>query len=98
MGLSCPVCGKRAHIRTSRPLSDAVTEQYYACLNTKCRAVFVGLIEVSRIVGESLLPMDVQAEYSKRIRRSRRPAADRPPEVDPRQMSFIGILAPPPKP
>lgn len=93
MGLHCPVCGKRAHIRTSRPLSDMVTEQYYACLNPKCRTVFVGLVEVSRIVGESLLPTDVQAEFSKQIRRSRR-AIERPQEADPRQMPLTGIPAP----
>lgn len=66
MSFPCPACGTNAHVRTSRPLSTAVSEQYLHCVNPMCECVFKTLIEVNVIVGESRLPeSEVPPDYLK---------------------------------
>jgi hypothetical protein len=56
MSMCCPACGTISNVRTSRPLSVTVQEQYLKCSNPDCQCVFVSLTEAVRIVGYSLLP------------------------------------------
>lgn len=88
MSMHCPVCGHMAHVRTSRPLSDTVREQYLHCTNARCQTVFKGLVEVSTIVGPSLLPIDEQTPASLHLPRSPR---THPPPPPPGQMTLTGI-------
>lgn len=91
MSMHCPVCGHVAHVRTSRPLSETVREQYLHCTNARCQTVFKGLVEVSTIVGPSLLPIDEQTPASRRLPRSQR---THPPPPRPGQMTLHGIEPP----
>lgn len=54
--MHCPVCGDSAHIRTSRKVSHKSREFYFQCTNEACSHVFVGILEVTHSVGDSLLP------------------------------------------
>jgi hypothetical protein len=92
MSMHCPVCGQMAHVRTSRPLSETVREQYLHCTNERCQTVFKGLVEVSTIVGPSLLPPDEQSPVSRRLPRS---ARTHPPPSLPGQLTLPDIPAPP---
>jgi YHS domain-containing protein len=59
MAMDCPVCGAKAHIRTSRSMSTITREQYYHCTNPACSHVFVAVVSIIRTVGESLLKQTV---------------------------------------
>ena len=73
MKLHCPVCGHAARIRTSRPMSETTRDLFMECGNQQCRAVFQAMVEVTKIIGESLLNLDLQSEASPRLLHSRRP-------------------------
>ncbi len=55
--MHCPICGETAYIRTSRKVSNKSREFYFQCINEACSHVFVGILEVTHSVGDSLLPM-----------------------------------------
>lgn len=64
MSMPCPACGTSSNVRTSRPMSVTVSEQYLHCLNPMCQCVFKTLIHVSSVVGHSLLPeSEIPADY-----------------------------------
>ena len=64
MSMPCPACGTKAYIRTSRPLSTTVTEQYLHCTNPHCQCVFKSLQNACVVVGKSLLPdSEIPPEY-----------------------------------
>lgn len=46
MRLRCPECGSRAGTRTSRAISETITEAYFDCANPECGCRFKVLAEV----------------------------------------------------
>lgn len=89
MSLHCPTCGEPARVRTSRPLSETTRELYLECTNPKCRTVFQGLVEATKIIGPSLLPAAEQSEASLSMRRGLRARRAVRPAEDPRQSNLI---------
>lgn len=56
MRLKCPHCGGRAHIRTSRDLSEKTRELKIQCLNVDCAHSWVAILEAVRTIAPSMTP------------------------------------------
>ncbi len=50
MRLRCPECGSRAGSRTSRHLSETITEGYFDCANPECGCRFKAITEIVGVV------------------------------------------------
>lgn len=56
MRLRCPECGSRAGNRTSRPLSQTITEAYFDCANRECGCRFKVVAEIVGVVVHGDVP------------------------------------------
>lgn len=89
--VACPVCGSRAQIYTSRPVTRSTRELYFRCSNESCDASFRSLLShVNLIIGSRLpeghpdrLPAD--ADMPKLVVKSPRTM------TDPRQMGLPAL-------
>ncbi|MFG0887274.1 ogr/Delta-like zinc finger family protein [Vibrio sp. CJQ_6] len=50
MLITCPICGSKARIATSKAMSNETREAYYQCLNLNCGRAFTTLTTVNRII------------------------------------------------
>ena len=89
--MRCPVCGSKAHIRTSRELTRKTREMYFLCQNRDCEHVFAGMLELTRSVGDSKLPPELRSGTLLSPAPKRKPA----PAPDPNQMGLPGLPEPP---
>jgi len=48
--MHCPLCGKVAHTRSSRYLSESTKERYHQCQNIECSCTFATHESVARII------------------------------------------------
>ncbi|AIJ07383.1 MULTISPECIES: ogr/Delta-like zinc finger family protein [Edwardsiella] len=70
--MHCPFCGKSAHTRSSRYLSDNVKQRYHQCTNVHCSATFRTLESIDEIIHQPAKPV----------------TAERPtPQAEPRRVS-----------
>lgn len=56
MRLRCPECGSRAGTRTSRQLSQTVTEAYFDCVNPECGCRFKAMTEIVGVLVRGDMP------------------------------------------
>ncbi|PJC85319.1 zinc-binding protein [Vibrio sp. HA2012] len=50
MLITCPICGSKARIATSRAITMETREAYCQCLNLNCGRAFTTLTTVNRII------------------------------------------------
>ncbi|MBY8164453.1 Ogr/Delta-like zinc finger protein [Vibrio fluvialis] len=50
MLITCPICGSKARIATSKAMSNETREAYCQCLNLNCGRAFTTLTTVNRII------------------------------------------------
>lgn len=50
MLITCPICGSKARIATSKAMSNETREAYCQCLNLNCSIAFTTLTTVNRII------------------------------------------------
>ncbi len=50
MLITCPICGSKARIATSKAMSNETREAYCQCLNLNCGTPFVTMNTVVRII------------------------------------------------
>lgn len=50
MSMKCPNCGREAHSRSTRYITETTKERYNQCQNLECSTVFVTHETVARIV------------------------------------------------
>lgn len=85
--VSCPVCGEKAHTRSSTEITPTYRELYYRCSNIACGMTWVASLSFERVLSPSGMGSDF---------RQPRPARERPPGEDFGQMTIFEVL--PPKP
>ncbi|OJW58046.1 MAG: hypothetical protein BGO57_12405 [Sphingomonadales bacterium 63-6] len=84
--VSCPVCGQKAHTRSSTEITPTYRELYYRCSNIACGMTWVASLSFERVLSPSGLGDQFRAP---------RPAQQRPPGEDFGQMSIFEMI---PKP
>jgi hypothetical protein len=47
---NCPLCKSTAHARSSKRVTDEITERYYQCRNINCGALFVTHETLSHLI------------------------------------------------
>ncbi|CAM3886086.1 ogr/Delta-like zinc finger family protein [Rahnella bruchi] len=50
--MHCPLCGKVAHTRSSRYLSESTKERYHQCQNIECSCTFATHESVARVISK----------------------------------------------
>lgn len=56
MRLRCPHCGAKANIRTSRVVTDTLTEMYVQCMNVECAHTWKAHTLVVHSIAPSMTP------------------------------------------
>lgn len=56
MHITCPHCGHRATIRTSKAITKVTREGFCQCTNLACGHTFVAVTEVVRTISPSAVP------------------------------------------
>lgn len=58
MIISCPVCGFKSRIYTSKQVNSNVRQLYFICSANECQAQFKATMETTHIIEDSMLPED----------------------------------------
>ena len=56
MHVTCPHCGHRATIRTSKAITRVTREAFCQCTNLACGHTFVAVMEIVRTISPSAVP------------------------------------------
>lgn len=89
--VGCPVCGARAQIYTSRPVTRSTRELFFRCSNEQCDCSFRSLLSHANLIIDSRLPeghpdrLPPDADMPKLLRKVP------PPTGDPRQMALPAL-------
>jgi hypothetical protein len=70
MIVTCPHCGHKANVRTSRPLGPLTVQLYFTCMNAACGHTFRAHIEILATISPSACPNLAIADQLERSARA----------------------------